>query len=195
MQYKPGPWRHRARKNNPGDGRLKGFVKPLKFMLNVPFRRTDLSTFAALISATMQFRNTYFLLLMALGALSTACSNADNTGMENGAAGTDGPLLVVEEDVFDYGEIAEGSDGTHFFEVANKGGQPLIISECQKTCGCTVPECDASPIPPGGTTKIKVTYDTKRTGPFNKTVKVISNSADTSLKTLRIKGTVIAAGS
>lgn len=101
------------------------------------------------------------------------------------------PNLHVDSEVFDYGEITKGSDGQCTFVVTNTGDQPLIISKCDKTCGCTIPKCDPKPVVSGGTSEIVVTYDTKRLGPFTKSVKVHSNDPDEPLKILRIKGTVV----
>ena len=51
------------------------------------------------------------------------------------------------------------------------------------------------PIPPGGTTKIKVSYDTKRIGGINKSVTIESNAANAAVKIVKIKGNVIKAPS
>lgn len=103
-----------------------------------------------------------------------------------------GPNLSVDQEVFDYGTIIQGSNGSRIFTVTNTGDQPLIISKCDKTCGCTIPKCDPKPMLTGETSEIVVTYDTKRLGPFTKSVKVHSNDPEEPLKILRIHGTVVA---
>jgi hypothetical protein len=118
-------------------------------------------------------------------------ADSEETGTEGSVQLTGGPLLLVNEDFHDFGQVAKGSDVVCTFIVTNGGNEPLIISECAKTCGCTVPVCDKSPILPGGTSEIKVTYDSQIEGTFNKTVKVISNSADGETKIIRIKGEVL----
>ncbi len=100
-------------------------------------------------------------------------------------------MFSVDKEVHDFGTLKAGADGSCVFTVTNTGSEPLIISKCEKTCGCTVPACDPSPIAPGGKSEIKVTYDTKRMGPFNKNVKVFCNSQDGGEKTLRVKGEII----
>lgn len=92
----------------------------------------------------------------------------------------------------DYGTIKQGADGSCEFKFTNTGKEPLIISNCQGSCGCTVPSCPKEPILPGKTGVIKVHYDTKRVGPISKTVMVQSN-AKAGTMTLSIKGTVEAA--
>jgi hypothetical protein len=55
-----------------------------------------------------------------------------------------------------------------------------------------VPSWPKEPILPGETNKIKVTYNTKKAGSFNKTVTIYSNANGTSTVVLRIKGKVLA---
>jgi hypothetical protein len=74
--------------------------------------------------------------------------------------------------------------------VTNTGDQPLIISECKRSCGCTTPKCDTAPIPPGKTSVIQVHYDTNRVGPINKSVTITSNATNAPSKVVNIKGTV-----
>lgn len=101
-----------------------------------------------------------------------------------------GPAISVNEDVHDYGNIGYDSAGTYEFIVTNTGTEPLIISNCSGSCGCTVPTCDTNPVLPGEKSQIKVKYDTKRVGPFTKTVTVNSNATNEPSKILTIKGTV-----
>lgn len=101
-----------------------------------------------------------------------------------------GPMIEFDKEVHDYGTITKGADGSSAFTVKNTGDEPLVISRCKGSCGCTVPTCPKKPIAPGETSKIKVNYDTKRIGPINKSVRVTSNAKNNSNKTLRIKGKV-----
>ncbi|MEY3398542.1 MAG: hypothetical protein RL220_1136 [Bacteroidota bacterium] len=101
-----------------------------------------------------------------------------------------GPAITLDKEVHDYGTIAYGSDGTCEFKVTNTGNAPLIMSNCKGSCGCTVPKCDPNPILPGETSMIKVKYDTKRSGPINKSVTITSNAVNEPTKVIRIKGTV-----
>lgn len=106
-----------------------------------------------------------------------------------------GPAISLDKDTHDYGTIKLGADGNCQFTVTNVGTEPLIISNCQGTCGCTVPQCDKAPIMPGQTSVIKVAYDTKRVGPFSKGVTITSNAVNESSKMINIKGTVEGDGS
>lgn len=101
-----------------------------------------------------------------------------------------GPAIEVNETTHDFGTLAFNGDGNCQFVVTNTGTEPLVISECKKSCGCTTPQCDSNPIAPGETSIIKVKYDTKRSGPFNKSVTVTSNAVNEPVLVLHIKGTV-----
>lgn len=102
----------------------------------------------------------------------------------------DGPVLEVNKDTHDYGNIEYGANGTCVFKITNTGNAPLIISLCKGSCGCTVPECPKQPIAPGATAEITVKYDTKRPGPFHKSVTITSNAVNSPSMVIKIKGTV-----
>jgi len=101
-----------------------------------------------------------------------------------------GPSIMVDKEVHDYGDVPFGGDGTCEFKVTNSGTEPLILSKCKGSCGCTVPKCDPNPILPGESSVITVKYDTKRPGPINKSVTINSNATNEPVKVVRIKGTV-----
>lgn len=106
------------------------------------------------------------------------------------AGSEDGPMIKVDKEIHDYGTIENGADGTCVFTITNTGNAPLIISLCKGSCGCTVPECTKEPIAPGATSEIKVKYDTKREGPFHKSVTITSNAVNEPSKVVKIKGVV-----
>lgn len=93
--------------------------------------------------------------------------------------------------VHDYGNITQGDNGECVFVFKNTGKEPLLITNCQGSCGCTVPQCPKDPILPGKTGEIKVKYDTNRIGPISKSVTVQSN-AKSGVQTLQIKGNIAA---
>ena len=101
-----------------------------------------------------------------------------------------GPAITLDKETHDYGDVAFDSNGACQFNVTNTGNEPLIISNCQGSCGCTVPKCDPNPLAPGQSSFIDVKYDTKRTGPFQKSVTINSNAVNAPVKVVTIKGTV-----
>lgn len=85
---------------------------------------------------------------------------------------TSGPKMELESDVVDYGTIQKNSERKRSISFTNTGNEPLVISNCKGSCGCTVPTCPKQPIMPGEKASIEVSYDTKRVGPINKTVTI-----------------------
>lgn len=96
-----------------------------------------------------------------------------------------------EKETHDFGKISQGTPVTYTFSFTNTGSAPLIISNIQSTCGCTVPEYSKTPVKPGEEGIIKVTFNAAAIQPFSKQIIVASNSKTPS-KTLVIKGEVVA---
>jgi hypothetical protein len=131
-------------------------------------------------------------LILAIGLLfstSVAVFAQDTKPVE---ATANGPEISFTELVHDYGNVKLNGDGACEFEFTNTGNEPLILSRPKSSCGCTVPTWPNQPILPGEKEKIKVTYNTTKAGPFNKTVTVTSNAKVNNNVVLRIKGTVVA---
>ena len=80
-------------------------------------------------------------------------ANAQEVGTTSGAS------ISLDKDVHDYGTIDQGANGECVFVVTNSGTEPLILSRCKGSCGCTVPSCPQEPEAPGASAKIKVKYD------------------------------------
>lgn len=106
-----------------------------------------------------------------------------------------GPKIefMAKDNTIDYGTITKESDsGIRSFEFKNTGDAPLIITNVQSTCGCTVPTKPKGPILPGQTDKIDVKYN-MNPGPIRKTITVESNAVNVTdgMTALKIKGEVI----
>ncbi|RRN76568.1 DUF1573 domain-containing protein [Pseudoxanthomonas sp. SGD-10] len=99
------------------------------------------------------------------------------------------------EETHDFGKIPQGKPVSFTFKYTNVGNEPLIISNVESTCGCTVPNVEpkqGTPVPKGGKGSITLTYNAAAVAPFNKFVKITSNSK-TPVKMLYIKGEVVSA--
>ena len=138
-----------------------------------------------------------FLLAM-LTVLVVKTSNAQEAKKVKGTAETkavapklEGAGIVFENETIDYGTIEHNSNGERKFVFTNNGNKPLIISNAQGSCGCTVPTTPKEPIAPGAKGEIGVKYATDRVGAFTKTVTVSSNAEGQPTKVLTIKGTVL----
>ena len=92
----------------------------------------------------------------------------------------------------DFGTLKEeAGPATYQFNFTNTGAEPLIITNCKASCGCTTPDWTKSPIMPGQKGFVKATYDPKnRPGKFDKTITVTTNCEPPTV-TLRIFGTVM----
>ena len=136
--------------------------------------------------------------LAMLVVLGVTTSNAQETSKKVKAtsaklAKVNGAGMVFVTETIDYGTVAHNSDGKREFIFTNNGNKPLIITNAQGSCGCTVPTYPKEPIAPGAKGVIGVKYDTSRGGqPFTKTVTLTTN-ATVPNKTLTIKGNVLAA--
>jgi len=89
-----------------------------------------------------------------------------------------------------YGSIEKGADGVRVFKFTNTGTAPLIISNAQGSCGCTVPTYPKEPIMPGEKGEIRVKYDTQRVGAFTKYVTLTTNATSGTSTQLKISGDV-----
>jgi len=102
---------------------------------------------------------------------------------------TDSGVFDFKTETIDYGTVIKNTDGNRSFTFKNTGDSPIIITSVKGSCGCTVATKPSKPILPNQTAEIGVKYDTKRIGPFSKTITVISNASEKS-KVLRIKGNI-----
>jgi len=99
------------------------------------------------------------------------------------------PYLLFEKNTHDFGTLNYGSDATYNFKFKNAGKQPLILTNCQSSCGCTVPDCPKEPIKKNATGKIKIRYNTNNAGAFSKTITIHSNAMNNPV-VLTVKGKV-----
>ena len=102
-----------------------------------------------------------------------------------------GAKIQFNKETHDYGIIKYNADPYCVFEFKNTGNEALLITEARGSCGCTVPEWPKEPIAPGATGMLKVTYDTKRVGSFQKSVTITSNAVNDPVKVVNIKGEVL----
>jgi hypothetical protein len=121
---------------------------------------------------------------------STSASKAETKIEAPKVAATPGANITFQTEDIDYGTIAKGSEPKRQFIITNNGTEPLTITGCSGSCGCTVPTCPKEPIMPGKTSTIDVNYDTQRGGAFTKMVTIMSNAVNEPNKVVKIHGTV-----
>lgn len=93
------------------------------------------------------------------------------------------------EETHDYGTIPQGTPVRHKFEFSNTGKEPIIISNVQKTCGCTITDWTKEPVLPGQKGFVMAEFNAAKEGPFTKAITVQSDAKTPSVK-LYFKGTV-----
>lgn len=94
-----------------------------------------------------------------------------------------------EKETHDFGTIAYNKPVSYEFTFNNVGDAPLMLLNVEPTCGCSVADYSKTPIKPGDSGKIKVTYNAAAKGPFTKSF-IIKSNTKTPVKTLTIKGNV-----
>ncbi|RZL45437.1 MAG: DUF1573 domain-containing protein [Pedobacter sp.] len=93
-----------------------------------------------------------------------------------------------ETETYDFGKIPLNKPSTYTFNFTNIGDAPLIISNVETTCGCTVSEYTKTPVKGGEKGFVKVTITPVGAAlPFNKRITLTSNARRASM-VLIIKG-------
>ena len=115
------------------------------------------------------------------------------------ACGSDSPSEIVGykttmkvSSVFNAGKIARGEVIHAKFVVENTGDHPLVLSDVEGSCSCTVADWSKEPIPPGekGFVKADVKTESFSEGPVTRSVTVLSNTTPPSSK-LVVEATII----
>jgi len=121
-----------------------------------------------------------FVAVMAASMLMVACNNQSGTtaSTEGTTAATgDGPIMKFEKETHDFGKIKAGDKITYEYKFTNTGKSPLIISDAKASCGCTTPVWPHTPIKPGESGGIKVTFDSaQKMGLQDKQIVVTANT-------------------
>jgi hypothetical protein len=112
-----------------------------------------------------------------------------------GAAAEDepppGPRIRVEPESFDFGKALPDKVLRREFSVRNFGDAPLVIEGVSTTCGCTAALTASSRVDPGGSTTLRVTFETRRyTGRVERQVLVRSNDPKTPVLRVKVSVTV-----
>lgn len=91
-----------------------------------------------------------------------------------------GPVITWEKATHDFGDMTQGDKVEHTFKFTNTGTEPVVITNVQVTCGCTLPKSwPRDPIQPGGKGEITVAFNsTGKIGKQNKVVTIVSNAVN-----------------
>jgi hypothetical protein len=104
----------------------------------------------------------------------------------------EGPVMVWDESIFDFGDLLQGDKVEHTFRFVNAGSQPLIITNVSTQCGCTAPKgWPRDPVMPGARGEITISFDSAgKIGRQNKVIIVVSNAANPKANQLLLSGNV-----
>ena len=104
-----------------------------------------------------------------------------------------GPKLVLSEDVWDFGEVEENRQTIHTVFIKNWGNEDLVIKKSRSSCGCTVGIVEEKIIPPGGQTKLGISFigEPEEVGKrVQKYIYIHSNDLFHPIKSIKIVGRV-----
>lgn len=101
-----------------------------------------------------------------------------------------GPRFEISPTEFNFGTAWQGQPLKQEFTIKNTGDAPLTL-EVKSSCGCTVPTKPKSPLAPGASDTMTITYDSlRRLGPANQTVTLTCNDPARGSTVVKITGEV-----
>jgi hypothetical protein len=105
--------------------------------------------------------------------------------------GQGAPKVVVDQIDYDFGSMDADDQQSHDFLLTNAGSANLVISAGDTSCKCVLSEIKQLEVPPGGVTKISVTWTAgKHVGEFRQVAKVKTNDPDKRLLELTVSGRI-----
>ena len=149
----------------------------------------------------MKQLNIQYLFAVAVMALfmMTACGEKDGNNLSTdlvtnpkSASETSNKQAAIkfDKEEHDFGTLLQGEVVTYSFHFKNMGNAPLLISSVNSSCGCTVGDYPHTPIEPGKSGAIKVTYNSSGHHGFQSRTLTVMSNAIPSKTVLRIKGKV-----
>jgi hypothetical protein len=120
-------------------------------------------------------------LLILLAGLFFACNNQDRKLSPGNALTQPGGVTTIQwlDSMREIGDVLEGEKVETQFRFINTGSSPLVITNVEASCGCTVPEKPSEPILPGEEGRIKAVFDSKgRPGQNIKELRIYANTAE-----------------
>ena len=139
---------------------------------------------------------TYFLIVFLFAISCDDSSNkkeikSENTTSSSMTSSSESPIMSFDKTLHDFGTIQEGETVETIFTFTNSGKSDLIIVDARGSCGCTVPEYPKNtPIPPGESGKIRVSFDSSNKPNMQQKTVTISANTDSGRETIRIKALV-----
>jgi hypothetical protein len=98
--------------------------------------------------------------------------------------------MTAVNEVIDCGQVLYKAPVTVAYDIRNVSNKPLTISKVLTSCGCTAVDYPRHAIASHGSAVVRVTYDAKQMGTFNKMVRLFGNGSCAPL-VLTLKGKVV----
>ena len=102
-------------------------------------------------------------------------------------------VLKWQQTTQQFGSIKQGVPVTATFRFTNKGKVPVLLTNVQGSCGCTVPAWSHEPVGPGKSSVVSATFNAAHPGAFLKTVTVTTSADTAGPQVLTLQGTVLKA--
>lgn len=101
-----------------------------------------------------------------------------------------GPRMEIEPEEHDFGNVQQDQTLVHDFLVQNTGTEELVIEKISTSCGCTAAIPSDRVVPPGGSTTLRVTVETRKyKGILHNSISLASNDARR-VRTVRVQAFV-----
>jgi len=124
-----------------------------------------------------------------LAVLAAATLLAPAAGAEDKAPPA--PRIRVEPESFDFGKTLPGKVLRKELAIRNFGDATLVIEGVSTTCGCTAALTAESRVAPGGSTSLRITFETRSySGRVERQVLVRSNDPKMPVLEVRLSATV-----
>lgn len=104
-----------------------------------------------------------------------------------------GAELTWEKGTHDFGEVVQGEKVEHTYKFTNTGNEPLIITNVQPSCGCTLPKSwPRDPIMPGGSGELVIAFNSAgKFGKLDRTTAIVSNAVNEGANQIKFSANVI----
>lgn len=102
-------------------------------------------------------------------------------------------VIKFEKTSHNFGTFPEEKIVSCVFKFTNTGNESLVIQQAFPSCGCTVADFTKTPVEPGKTGEVKVSYNGKNRfpGSFKKSITIRSNASNSMVR-IYIEGNMTA---
>ncbi len=86
------------------------------------------------------------------------------------------PRFSSNKETHDFGQIEWKHPVSVEYTITNTGNEPLVLTEVEPSCACSIANWTKSPIAAGGKGNIQVSFDAEALGRFDKSIAIYSNA-------------------